>query len=231
MALLIPQPCFDEYFTKYNFFDVPCFKVVVSKALGYSIIAGAVLVKVPQILKIAKAKSAEGISPLGVTLEVFAVTASFCYGYSKQFPFSSYGDSMFLLIQTLIINFLLYYYNGQMMFGVTYTAVFGGIMAYLVSPMVSHSLLWGMQAMVIPVVAFARMIQAFTNYKNGSTGQLSAVTVTLLFFGALARIFTSIQETGDQTIIATFVIATTCNAIIAFQMFYYWGKEPKTKTE
>ena len=43
--------------------------------------------KVPQILKIAKAKSAEGISPLGVTLEVFAVTASFCYGYSKQFPF------------------------------------------------------------------------------------------------------------------------------------------------
>ena len=21
MALLIPQPCFDEYFTKYNFFD------------------------------------------------------------------------------------------------------------------------------------------------------------------------------------------------------------------
>lgn len=38
-----------------------------------------------------------------------------------------------------------------------------------------------------------QLLQAATNYRNGHTGQLSAITVFLLFGGSLARIFTSIQ--------------------------------------
>ena len=48
------------------------------------------------------------------------------------------------------------------------------------------------------MIVVGKLIQAATNYKNGHTGQLSAITVFLLTAGSLARIFTSIQETGDQ---------------------------------
>ncbi|GLV38998.1 uncharacterized protein CBL_05997 [Carabus blaptoides fortunei] len=58
-SIVLCQQCFDEYFVKFNFFDVPCFKSSLSKALGVGIIAGSLLVKVPQILKILNNKSGE----------------------------------------------------------------------------------------------------------------------------------------------------------------------------
>lgn len=72
-------------------------------------------------------------------------------------------------------------------------------------------------------VSRLQLIQAVSNYRQGSTGQLSAVTVFLLTGGAAARIFTSIQETGDQMMILTFVVSTVVNSIIAAQVVYYWN--------
>ena len=67
------------------------------------------------------------------------------------------------------------------------------------------------------------MIQAVANYRQSSTGQLSAVTIFLLTGGAAARIFTSIQETGDSMMILTYVVSTFVNCIIAAQVIYYWN--------
>lgn len=58
-----------------------------SKGLGIGIIAGSILVKVPQILKILSSKSAEGINIYGVYLELFAITANFAYSYVMGFTF------------------------------------------------------------------------------------------------------------------------------------------------
>jgi mannose-P-dolichol utilization defect protein 1 len=50
---------------------------------------------------------------------------------------------------------------------------------------------------------------------------LSAATCALLFFGSSARVFTSIQETGDSAIIITYLLATMGNFIIVAQLIYY----------
>jgi len=73
-----------------------------------------------------------------------------------------------------------------------------------------------------------QLVQIMTNYRNASTGQLSAITVTLLFGGALARIFTSIQETGDVTVIATYVVTFVVNMILVAQVVYYWNSPVKS---
>jgi len=73
------------------------------------------------------------------------------------------------------------------------------------------------------------MIQALTNYRNSSTGQLSAITVGLLFAGSVARVFTSAQETGDIMIILTFVTSSLCNAVIVTQLWYYWNAPTRVK--
>jgi len=51
----------------------------------------------------------------------------------------------------------------------------------------------------------------------------------MLLGGSAARIFTSIQETGDQIVIITFAAATSVNALIAFQMLWYWNSAGKKK--
>lgn len=48
-----------------------------------------VAVKVPQIGKLMKARSGEGISIVGTTLELLAVTSTLAYGYRNNFPFRS----------------------------------------------------------------------------------------------------------------------------------------------
>lgn len=45
-----------------------------------------------------------------------------------------------------------------------------------------------------------QLLQAATNYRNGHTGQLSAITVFMLFGGALARIFTSVQVSAPSAL-------------------------------
>ncbi len=67
-------------------------------------------------------------------------------------------------------------------------------------------------------------IQALENYRNKSTGQLSTITVFLMFAGCLVRIFTSVQETGDRLVIATFCVASMMNGLIFGQILIYWHK-------
>jgi len=53
--------------------------------------------------------------------------------------------------------------------------------------------------------------------------------VLMLFLGATARIFTTIQETGDKVMLVTFLVATTLNATLVFQVLYYWNVKPDLK--
>lgn len=71
-------------------------------------------------------------------------------------------------------------------------------------------------------------MQAYSNYRNSSTGQLSAVMILMLFLGAAARIFTSYQETGDVLIMAQFAGSFLCNTILMLQIVWYWNNDETT---
>ncbi|CAH3841770.1 mannose-P-dolichol utilization defect 1 protein homolog [Pieris brassicae] len=228
---LLTEKCFNEYFLKYNFLDVPCFKSSLSKGLGIGIIAGSILVKVPQILKILNSKSAKGINIYGVSLELFAITANFTYSYVMNFPFSAWGEGTFLALQTAAIAALVLHYGGSPMQAALFLSVYPAVVSALVSGYTPVDVLWTMQAVNVPIILVAKAIQVITNYKNGSTGQLSAVTCFLLFAGSIARIFTSIQETGDLIIIVTYCVSTIANGAIVFQLFWYWNVDTTVSTK
>ncbi|KAJ8726166.1 hypothetical protein PYW07_000864 [Mythimna separata] len=220
---VLTEKCFEEYFEKFNFLDGPCFTATLSKGLGIGIIAGSILVKVPQILKILSSKSAEGINVYGVYLELFAITANFAYSYVKGFPFSAWGEGTFLAIQTAIIAALVLHYGGATSRAVVFLSTYAGIVSALVSGFTPTDVLWTMQAVNVPIIVIAKSIQVITNYKNGSTGQLSAITCFLLFGGSVARIFTSLVETGDFIIIVTYCVSTVANGAIVAQLLWYWN--------
>lgn len=204
---------------------VDCGKALISKGLGIGIIAGSVLVKVPQIVKIFNAKSSEGISIFSVLLDLLAITFHMSYSFVKGFPFSAWGDGTFLAFQTATIAALIYLYGHKSAFrSFLFVAIYGALTYILMSGITPLKVLWTAQGFNIPILLAGKLSQAVTNYRNGSTGQLSAATCFMLLAGSLARIFTSIQETGDNMMIIIYCVSSFANGVIVAQLLYYWNK-------
>jgi mannose-P-dolichol utilization defect protein 1 len=90
---------------------VICVKLLISKLLGYAIILGAFGIKIPQIIKIQANKSVAGISMSMYLLETVGFLISSSYGYVNQFPFSTYGESLIILIQNYVVVYLMFHYT------------------------------------------------------------------------------------------------------------------------
>lgn len=164
-----------------------------------------------------------------MTLDLTAILLYSSYSFVKKFPFSAWGDAAFLSVQTVVIALLVLHYGGSNFQAVLYLIVYLAVNFVLMSGLTPVEILWTLQGFNILVVIFAKLTQAFTNFKNGHTGQLSGITLVMLFGGSLARIFTSIQETGDKIVILTYVAATLCNAVLVVQLLYYWNVSPVAK--
>ncbi|XP_014248013.1 mannose-P-dolichol utilization defect 1 protein homolog [Cimex lectularius] len=217
----MPEKCYNEFFYNYNFFNVFCLKALISKCLGLAIIGGSLMVKVPQIVKIWANQSAEGVSFTNVLTDLYAITSGSSYAFVQKFPFSAYGEGLFLGLQTVTIAVLVLHFNVSSNLAAVFTALYAVVIYVLTSGLTPVSFLWNLQAVSVPIMFFGKLTQAYTNYKNGGTGQLSAATCVMLLFGNVARIFTSIQETGDMIIIVTYLLATIGNGIIVGQFIFY----------
>ena len=64
------------------------------QGLGYGILAGSVLVKVPQLLNVLRAGSAAGLSPLSCELETLGLVIAVTYGFLMGLPFSAFGETV-----------------------------------------------------------------------------------------------------------------------------------------
>jgi mannose-P-dolichol utilization defect protein 1 len=79
---------------------------------------------------------------------------------------------------------------------------------------------------VLPVFSMvftvlSRIPQINANFQQGHTGQLSAPTWTLNLAGSLARIFTTLEETGDALILWSYILAAIVNVILLAQIAIY----------
>lgn len=154
-----------------------------------------------------------------------AISFHMSYSFVSGFPFSAWGDGTFLALQTAAIAALVFFYGhkSSTKAGI-FVVAYAGLLFALMGGIASAKFLWAAQGFNVPILLTGKLSQAVTNYKNGSTGQLSAVTCLMLFFGSLARIFTSVQETGDKMMIITYCVSTFANAVIVAQLLYYWNR-------
>lgn len=232
-----------------------CVKLAVSKGLGIGIIAASSIVKIPQLLKILNAQSAEGVSFLSYLLESGSYLISLGYNTRHGFPFSTYGEQALIMVQNAVIASLVLKYSGKGAAGVG--AWVAGLVAVGTAlfreDLVDIKMLsWLMSGAGVLSVA-SKVPQILTIWKEGGTGQLSAFAVSLesggsvlscrsmfadltmqvinYLIGSLSRIFTTLQEVPDPLILYGFIAAFTLNAILAFQMMWYWNSSTSKKTE
>ena len=81
-----------------------------SQALGYAIVAGASLLKVPQILGILNSGSAAGLNMASFELENIGFSIHTAYGIVLGLPFSAFGEAVIILLQNTFLLAIIYYY-------------------------------------------------------------------------------------------------------------------------
>ena len=223
---LLGEQCHSALLLDIDFSSHPeCVSLAISKALGIGIITAASVVKVPQIIKLVKSKSSEGLSFTSYLLETASFVITLAYNMRNGFPFSTYGETALIAIQDVVISVLILAYSGKTPAAGAFVAAVGSaVYALMVSDtIVSDTQMVTLQATAGGLSIASKLPQILTIWQQGGTGQLSAFAVFNYLFGSLSRIYTTLQEVDDALILYGFIAGFALNAVLAEQVLYYWN--------
>ncbi|CAG9329898.1 unnamed protein product [Blepharisma stoltei] len=214
-------------------FETPCLMLLFSKLLGYGMVSASLMLKFPQILKIVRAKSIAGLSLTSFYVETLGFSLIAAYNIHNKQPFSTYGENVTLTAQCCL-QVLCYWYFGNINTKHKISVLFFFVFAWIL-PLFSEILpqsLWIIAPNINLCMNFiVKGSQILTNWRNGSTGQLSFITNFMNFGGTSARIFTTFTELKDPFLLFNYSFGTFLNAVIVFQLVYYWNVSIEEKKE
>jgi mannose-P-dolichol utilization defect protein 1 len=185
-STIIGDACYKALILDIDPSNTECVKLAVSKGLGIGIVAASSVVKVPQIIKLFRSRSASGVSFLSYVLETSSYLISLAYNFRHGFPFSTYGETFLILAQNIVITVLVLRYSGQ----TGGAAVFMGLLAAAVTTLFSPKYLsmehlGYLQAGAGVLGVASKVPQIAAIWQQGGTGQLSAFAVSCAPFSNL----------------------------------------------
>lgn len=161
-------------------------------------------------------------------LETVGTTFSAVYFFRRGYSLNTYGEVVFILLQNaIILSQIVVYENFPRMRAVAVAAVYGCVVALLLSSLAPLKMLMTLQVAAIPILNFARIPQILLNYRRKSTGELSPVTLGLQVIGNIARVFTTLASVGDMLMLLAVLVSTTFNSALVGQYWYYNHFRPK----
>ncbi|GMH45216.1 hypothetical protein BSKO_13173 [Bryopsis sp. KO-2023] len=178
-------------------------QVSATKALaivvGYLVVAGSMIRSLPQIIRVIKNKSGEGISIASIVSEVVAYIITTAYNVRKNYPFSTYGDVVMCNIQNVVLlGAILWFKEDRKLHLVAAGGLILALFAYWVALVSTPTQLWGLQALTIAILAIGgKFLQIWENLRRGNSGELSIITCGLNVAGTVARMFTHLTMTQD----------------------------------
>ena len=160
----------------------------------------------------------------------------------QGYPFSTFGESVMILIQA-IIQVLLFHQqcwckgamysfttdvnvNGKLLFRNFSLLFLSALLIMFIPPKVffRFTLSYFHQFQIlVPIIStlfglFARIPQIITNFKQGHTGQLSLISWSFSLVGSAVRIFTTLMEVPDKLILCMYISGFVCNLILVLQI-------------
>jgi mannose-P-dolichol utilization defect protein 1 len=244
---------FRETITSATFPTSECVKFGVSKCLSLGIVAGAVLVKVPQINRILANGSAKGLRVSMFLSEVLSGTVAIAYFARSGISIAAYAELFFILIQNLVILVLIAGCSGgtaangepsgtkknafqsHLAFSpetapaiLTYVAI---VAAFVVGEdLVSNTLLETLYNGTTLLLICGRAPQIYQNHVEKSTGELSMTSQFLMSVGSAARIFTTAQEGGGFSMLLAYTLSAGMNWILFAQIFVFSSSGKKASS-
>ncbi|KAI9029755.1 hypothetical protein CLU79DRAFT_735918 [Phycomyces nitens] len=225
LVALVGKTCYTSLIEDFHLTDLECIQYAISKCLGFGIVVGSAIVKLPQILTITSNHSAKGLSLTSFVLETIAYCITLAYNLRQQNPLSTFGEVFFMTLQNILITLLILHYAQRQRDMVLALVGCIVLLVGLTSNLVPSWLMAGLYAVTIPLALASKVPQIYTNYTNQSTGQLSLVAVINYFVGSSARVFTTITELNDPLMLGGNILASILNGILLLQVFIYWNKD------
>uniref|UniRef100_A0A7R9WVS7 Solute carrier family 66 member 3 n=1 Tax=Craspedostauros australis TaxID=1486917 RepID=A0A7R9WVS7_9STRA len=213
------------------FLAAGCFSQLIAKALGVAIILGSCLNKTPIMINVLNSKSAAGLSRNSLYGEVIVYANGAFYGFLEGHPFTAYGENGALLLQNIAIISLAWHFSKvglqEQILSVVTFAIYSFITLFVMPDEYRSVLITSMW----PVLLYARGSQILETFRDKQTGNLSIVTTGLNLVGSLVRIATTLQETGDFTVMMSFVLSLALNFIMFVQYWMYLENTQKIAAE
>ncbi|KAI9219287.1 hypothetical protein BC828DRAFT_349522 [Blastocladiella britannica] len=230
MEPLVGGTCTTELLSPLVQWTKPCVTLALSKGLGLGIVVFGAIVKVPQILKVSSMWSIEGLSYAGFVLESVSSSIFVAYNAANGYPFSTYGEAAFVILQNLALLVLMATIQRRFALAAVFVAAFG-VGAQVLSTL-SLATLASMQSYAaMPLSLASKFPPIIAVYTAGSSGALSAVTVISYFAGSLARIGTTLKEVDDNVILFSYIANGVLNAVLLSQVLWYWNAKPADPTK
>lgn len=145
----------------------------------------------------------------------------------------SYGENLMLLLQNIALVVLSWQYATSPVLAQEKIMAVAGLGAFVFG--VLNFLPTDYQYMLMsatwPVLLYARGTQVLETYQVKHTGQLSIVTTGMNLVGALIRIGTTLQETGDTVVLFGFLLSLVLSLTMFLQYFLYLENTKKLSTK
>ncbi|GAB0497606.1 hypothetical protein MMPV_008941 [Pyropia vietnamensis] len=213
--------------------------LLLSRVTGWSVLVGSVAYKLPQIVRLARARSGAGISTAMYLTESAGMLLSTVYCSRRAFPFSTWGEGVFILAQNAVILGLLWLYGQgganphtgrrhgrrRRRDAVGVAAAAAALVGFLTAG-VDVATLGALQVAAIPFVNVgARLPQAALNWRRKGVGEQSVVTLALQWVGNLARVFTTLVQVRDPVVLCGSVASAVVNGVLVGQWVWYTRKD------
>ena len=193
-----------------------------NEILGWCVCVAGTVYKVPQVLKIKRAKSADGVSLLFFGLDAISNVIELSYSYNNNHPFSKYGEVPSQLICSSSVFFQCLYYQKRVKKNVIAILAFAWVCvvscACKLTSIRSDGLriLDRLKLMNVFVTCVGKVPQIITNARNGHSGQLSLTSTSLALLGNVVRIITG--SSLGLKMISSQLASLVLNGILVLQI-------------
>mmetsp|Transcript_120725 Transcript_120725/g.336874 ORF Transcript_120725/g.336874 Transcript_120725/m.336874 type:complete len:217 (+) Transcript_120725:29-679(+) len=194
---------------------------VLARLMGFGVLVGACIVKLPQVAQIAKTRSVWGISEASVLVEWIGYSATAYYSILMRYPFSAWGEAGIITLQCTAVLFMFWSFSDHL-------ALYPRLAVVAAWMLTSVCLFtFDVPAAIVAGIGFspsvlfvaARLPQVCLNFQQGHTGQLAPATFTLQLLGNMVRLFTTFQLLeSDPVVIVGHCSSGLLNAIILLQI-------------
>ena len=216
--------CADTLFYS-DFLDKICLSLAISKTLGYVMLVGGFLYKLPVILNIFKAGGGDGLNLVGLYLETSSYIAGFYYSYLKGYEISTYGNKVASSIQDCIIITIVWYFGVygkpitkiHMAYVFGFSLFFATFLYYASKEETTTKFIVVYQYLVITL---SRLPQIYSNFSAKSAGVQSPISLLTALFGAFAELVVNLVETKNTNNIIGSIIVMAVNVTLFAQVLY-----------
>lgn len=184
------------------------------------------ILKIPQILNLLLAKSADQISILALLLELTSYTVMTNYNYTNGYSILSYLEYPVILLQEYILIFLvLKYLNKINKFSILVTILYFSISISFALQLIPKTVLTILAPMCTPISVSSKVVQLLAIFRAKNADTVSPITWFISAFTNLTRVFTIWMDSADIILLANFIISVILSSSIMFSAIYYrWNK-------